>query len=76
MVADEAPAVFAVVQEYGRRVDGRIAAWGMAFPDHADVISVDGERHLSLPGVRNAARAFHRGRHVRAHVMWVASSSG
>lgn len=35
LVAAEAPRLFAVVQEYGERVDGRIAAWGLAFEDHA-----------------------------------------
>ncbi|MCA1671371.1 MAG: hypothetical protein LC799_03935 [Actinobacteria bacterium] len=27
LVADEAPRLFAVVQEYGTRVDGRIVVW-------------------------------------------------
>ena len=27
LVADEAPRLFAVVQEYGERADGRVAAW-------------------------------------------------
>lgn len=38
MVAAEAPRLFALVQEYGDRVDGRIAAWGMAFDDGAEVV--------------------------------------
>ena len=41
LVAEDAPRLFAVLQEYGERADGRIAAWGMAFPDHADVVGVD-----------------------------------
>lgn len=40
MVTDEAPQLFAIIQEYGERVDGRIAAWGMSFDDHAEVVSV------------------------------------
>lgn len=30
LVASSAPRVFALVEEYGERVDGRIIAWGMA----------------------------------------------
>jgi hypothetical protein len=71
MVAAEAPRLFAVVQVCGERVDGRIAAWGMAFEDHAEVVSVDGCTHLSL---RSPERAEHRfGRHpdVTARLVWV-----
>jgi hypothetical protein len=39
MVADEAPRLFVVVQEYGERVDAVIAAWGMAFPEHAEIVA-------------------------------------
>jgi hypothetical protein len=39
LVADEAPRLFAVLQEYGERVDVRIAAWGMAFGERVEVIS-------------------------------------
>lgn len=66
MVADEAPRVFAVVQEYGQRVDGQIAAWGMAFSDHAEVVSVDGRLRMSLKAPESALRGFHFGTHIRA----------
>lgn len=69
LVADEAPRLFAVVQEYGERVDGRIAAWGMAFDDHAEVVSVN-RRRMSLPAPENALRGFHVGRHIRARLVW------
>ena len=48
LVADFAPRVFAVVQEYGDRVDGRIAAWGVAFTDHTEVIGVVGTVRIWL----------------------------
>lgn len=70
MVADEAPRLFAIVQEYGQRVDGAIAAWGMAFTDHTEIISVDGHRHLHLQAPQNASRHFHFGTHVRARLVW------
>lgn len=71
MMADEAPHLFAVVQEYGQRVDGRIAAWGMAFEDHAEVISVDGHGSLSVRSPERAARRFNRYPNITAHVVWV-----
>ncbi|MEO7193523.1 MAG: hypothetical protein ABIZ05_01675 [Pseudonocardiaceae bacterium] len=40
LVADFAPRLFALLEEAGVRVDGRIVAWGMAFEDHADVVGV------------------------------------
>ncbi|MGH3900040.1 MAG: hypothetical protein ACRDTA_17730 [Pseudonocardiaceae bacterium] len=70
MVADEAPRLFAVVQEYGDRVDGRIAAWGMAFDDHAEVVSVKRGLRMSLPASENALRLFKFGNHIQARLVW------
>ncbi len=70
MVADEAPRLFAVVQEYGDRVDGRIAAWGMAFADHAEVVSVTRKRRMSLPAPEHALRLFTFGSHIQARLVW------
>lgn len=71
MVADEAPRLFAVVQEYGEHVDGRIAAWGMAFEDHAEVVSVNGGACLGLRSPERAARKFSRRPNITARVVWV-----
>ncbi|MGH3924912.1 MAG: hypothetical protein ACRDTT_18965, partial [Pseudonocardiaceae bacterium] len=65
LVADEAPQVFALVEEYGERVDGRIVAWGMAFDDRAEVVSVNGGLHMSLASPERAHRAFSRRRKIR-----------
>ncbi|MBB5801277.1 hypothetical protein F4560_001045 [Saccharothrix ecbatanensis] len=70
MVADEAPRLFAVVQEFGDRVDGRIAAWGMAFADHAEVVSVEHRRRMSLQAPENALRLFAVGGQVRVRLVW------
>ncbi|MGH3614536.1 MAG: hypothetical protein ACRDRK_18495 [Pseudonocardia sp.] len=70
MVADEAPRLFAVVQVYGEHVDARIAAWGLSFEDHAEVVSVEPTMTISLPAPENALRRFHVGNHVRAHLVW------
>ena len=58
------------VQEYGERVDGRIAAWGMAFADHAEVVSVTRGLRMSLQAPENALRMFKFGSHVRARLVW------
>lgn len=70
MVADQAPRLFAVVQEYGDRVDGRIAAWGMAFDDRAEVVSIKGGLRMSLQSPENALRLFKFGSYIRARLVW------
>ncbi len=72
MVTVAAPRLFAVVQEYGERVDGRIAAWGMAFEDHVDIVSVEGGIRMALPGPENVLPYFDRGSHVKARLVWLA----
>lgn len=70
MVADIAPRLFAVVQEYGDRVDATCAAWGMAFDDHAEVVGVEGVR-ASLRSAENALRYFRCGSHITPRLVWV-----
>ena len=49
MVADETPAMFAVVEDWDDRYDGRIAAWVLEFPEGTEVICTDGNiRMISL----------------------------
>lgn len=71
LVADEAPRLFAVVQEYGERVDGRIAAWGLAFEDHAEAIGVDHGLYLSLQTPERAANAFNHHPQITTRLVWV-----
>jgi hypothetical protein len=71
MVAEDAPRVFAIVQEYGDRVDARLAAWGLAFEDHADAITVGNGMHLSAHSPNALVRRFRTGKHVTPHVVWV-----
>ncbi len=71
LVADEAPRLFAVVHEYGERVDGCVAAWGLAFEDHVEVIGVGGRRrHVITRSPERAARAFRRP-HITTRLVWV-----
>jgi hypothetical protein len=75
MVAEDAPRVFAVIQEYGDRVDAHIAAWGMAFDDHAVVASADGERFQTLTKPEHAVRLYTRGTRVSSRLVWVYPST-
>jgi hypothetical protein len=70
MVADNAPRVFAVVQEYGDRVDARIAGWGMAFDDHVDVVG-GGATHLGSPSPEDVVRRFRFGTRITSRLVWV-----
>lgn len=70
MVTDQAPRIFAVVQEYGERVDAHIAAWGIAFTDRAEVVSTDPGLRLSLETPECALHAFSWGNHIRARLVW------
>jgi len=71
MVCERAPRLFAVVQEYSERVDAAIAAWGMAFAGHAEVVSVTGGVRMSLNAPEGALIAFGVGDHVRARLVWL-----
>ncbi|MGH3822609.1 MAG: hypothetical protein ACRDRA_07180 [Pseudonocardiaceae bacterium] len=72
LVADEAPRVFALVEEYGERVDGRIVAWGMAFQDGTEVVGVNG-LHLRVASAERAQRAFSRRRTIR--LVWTSTTN-
>ncbi|MPZ67702.1 MAG: hypothetical protein GEU83_20165 [Pseudonocardiaceae bacterium] len=54
LVADTAPHLFALVEERGERVDGRIAAWGMQFEDHVEVVAEDHGPRLSAASAERA----------------------
>ena len=69
LVAADAPQVFALVEEYGKRVDGRIVAWGIAF----DVLGVNGGLHASLPSVERPHRMFSRRRKIR--LVWTSPAT-
>lgn len=65
LVAQEAPQLFALVEEYGERVDGRIVGWGIAFEDHVEVLGANGGLCASLPSAERAHRLFSRSRKIR-----------
>ncbi|MGH3718564.1 MAG: hypothetical protein ACRDRI_06920 [Pseudonocardiaceae bacterium] len=60
LVADDAPRLFALVEEAGVRVDARIVAWGMPFADHADVVGVIRSTGRRFSSPERAHQAFSR----------------
>ncbi|GAA3462665.1 hypothetical protein ACFFSW_24855 [Saccharothrix longispora] len=70
LVSDDAPRLFAVVREYGDREDADVAAWGMAFPDRAEVVGVERRVRMSLRDPERAARLFAGGDGARARLVW------
>lgn len=72
LVVDEAPRLFAVVQVYGDKMDGRVAAWGMAFEEYAEIVSVEGHRRLSVRSLDRAVRSFAHPPRITAQLEWVA----
>jgi hypothetical protein len=70
MVADCVPKLFAVVEEYGDRVDAACVAWGMAFEDCAFVVSDDGTLKFCVSSPERALRFFARGTFIRPRLIW------
>jgi hypothetical protein len=60
LVADFAPRLFALVEEEGERVDGRVFAWGMAFEDRAEVVGADRAIRGSFSSADSAHLVFSR----------------
>lgn len=69
MVADEAPRLFAIVQEYGERVDARVAGWGMSFGDHAVAVTPNGGA-MVMRSAESTMRLFRGGPHHTARLCW------
>src|SRR5699024_3499394 len=70
MVADNAPRLFAIVQEYGERVDAHIAAWGMAFDGYAELITTNRRVRMGLQHPEQALDRFHFGTHIHPRLIW------
>ncbi|MGH3769397.1 MAG: hypothetical protein ACRDS0_02925 [Pseudonocardiaceae bacterium] len=68
LVADFAPRLFALLEEEGERVDGRIFAWGMAFEDHAEVIGACRTFRGSFESADSARQLFSH--HGKMRLVW------
>ena len=74
LAEQQAPRLFAVVEEYGERREARVAGYGLAYPDHADVNSVEGDFRLSSGSPENARAIFEvssRSSGSRTHLVWL-----
>ncbi len=69
LVTNEAPRLFALVEEHGERADGWLLAWGMAFDDHVEVVGIDGGLRGTFPSAERARWVFSR--RVKVRLVWV-----
>jgi hypothetical protein len=73
-VAD-APRLFALVEEHGEKEDVRVAGYGLAYEDRADVNTVEGDFRLDSQSAESARALFEiSSRSIgvrRVHVVWV-----
>lgn len=73
LAADDAPRRFAIVYEYPHD-DGEVAAYGLAFEDHADVSAVDSSfytRSASAEGALATYRHMSDDEHTAIHLVWL-----
>ncbi|GGP44717.1 hypothetical protein [Saccharothrix coeruleofusca] len=70
LVAQERPGLFAVLREYGERDDAEVAAWGLAWPDHVEVVLSGGAR-LRSSSTERVASLVGRGRNCGVRIVWV-----
>ncbi|RKT56489.1 hypothetical protein [Saccharothrix australiensis] len=71
---DDAPRLFAVAVEYGHRHDGHIAAYGMAFHDHAEIISTDGDFRARLHTPESALTYFRDDNDTTPRLVWLSGT--
>jgi hypothetical protein len=69
LIADETPAMFAVVEDRDDRSDGRIAAWVLEFPGRAEAITTDGGLRMSAPSADRVKARFGRQPDVTARLV-------
>lgn len=68
IVDDYTPRVFALVEERGDRIDGRIFAWGLQFDERATVFCPEGRLFAKTTSADSAHRLFSRIRNLR--LLW------
>ncbi|MBB5805375.1 hypothetical protein F4560_005143 [Saccharothrix ecbatanensis] len=72
---EEAPRFFAIVEEYGNAEDARVAGYGLAYADRAEVDAVEGGFRLSSESAESARTLFEitSGDEAvrRVHLVWL-----
>jgi hypothetical protein len=75
LAVEEAPRLFALVEEYGEAEDARVAGYGLAYADRADVNSVEGDFQLDSQSAESARTLFEISSRstgvARVHVVWL-----
>jgi hypothetical protein len=69
LVADETPAMFAVVEDKDDRTDGWIAAWVLEFRGWAEAIGADGGLRMAAPSADRVRARFGREPGVTARLV-------
>ncbi|MFD0203847.1 MULTISPECIES: hypothetical protein [Saccharothrix] len=76
LVAEGKPRLFAVLREFGVHQDAEVAAWGMAWDGHVELVSRGGASRMSSESAERALRLFGGGgEDVSARLVWVDSTS-
>ncbi|MFD0202424.1 MULTISPECIES: hypothetical protein [Saccharothrix] len=79
LAAGEAPRLFAIVEEYGEAEDARVAGYGLAYADRAEVHAVEGGFHLGSRSAETARILFEVSSRSagtrRAHLVWLDGTS-
>ncbi|NUT54249.1 MAG: hypothetical protein HOV94_44210 [Saccharothrix sp.] len=79
LAAREAPQLFAVVEEYDESEGIRVAGYGLAYVDRAEVESTEGDFRLSAESAESARALFEIGSRSsgarRVHLVWLASAT-
>ncbi|MGH3831496.1 MAG: hypothetical protein ACRDRS_13805 [Pseudonocardiaceae bacterium] len=65
LVDEDAPRVFALVEEHGERDGACVYAWGIAFDGHVEVITADGSLRRTFDSVEHAQRKCTQFRKIR-----------
>ncbi|MCC8243857.1 hypothetical protein [Saccharothrix luteola] len=77
LVDDQAPRVFAVVQEtFGPPEDLQIVAWGMTTKTGVEVISVHGGTRMGLQSAESALMFYRSGGRAIPRIFWVGGKGG
>lgn len=72
LAADDAPRLFALVEEHGERADADVAGYGLAYADRAEFTSLGGGFHITSEtpeGVRLLVEASTEA--ARVHLVWL-----
>ncbi|GAB3543751.1 hypothetical protein J2S53_000576 [Actinopolyspora lacussalsi] len=68
-VREQAPRVFALVEEVGERADAEIFAWGLALAEHAEVFGAAGRMRGSFGSAESACEVLGMARELR--LVWL-----